>query len=149
MTNKSSGVAVILASHGFLAKEALRSAEMIVGKQDNCAYLAVTENLNLEQAKERMNQMFDELDTSHGTIILCDILGGTPSNVSGTFCLERENTLVLSGLNLPMLLDLFTNRYRSLDELAESLEKSYKMGFQNISARFKEEEQDDDGSGIL
>lgn len=149
MTNKSSGVAVILASHGFLAKEALRSAEMIVGKQDNCAYLAVTENLNLEQAKERMNQMFDELDTSHGTIILCDILGGTPSNVSGTFCLERENTLVLSGLNLPMLLDLFTNRNRSLDELAESLEKSYKMGFQNISARFKEEEQDDDGSGIL
>lgn len=149
MTNKSSGVAVILASHGFLAKEALRSAEMIVGKQDNCAYLAVTENLNLEQAKERMNQMFDELDTSNGTIILCDILGGTPSNVSGTFCLERENTLVLSGLNLPMLLDLFTNRNRSLDELAESLEKSYKMGFQNISARFKEEEQDDDGSGIL
>ncbi|MEB3363858.1 hypothetical protein SDC49_09270 [Lactobacillus sp. R2/2] len=58
---------------------------MIVGKQENCAYLAVTENLNLDQAKEKMNQMYDELDTSNGTIIICDILGGTPSNVSGTF----------------------------------------------------------------
>lgn len=48
-----------------------------------------------------------------------------------------------------MLLDLFTNRNRSLAELAESLEKSYNMGFQNISERFKEEEQDEDGSGIL
>ena len=89
MTDSKSGVAVILASHGYLAKEALRSAEMIVGKQDNCAYLAVTEDLNLEQAKEQMNRMYDELDTSKGTIILCDILGGTPSNVSGTFCLEK------------------------------------------------------------
>ena len=148
MTDSKSGVAVILASHGYLAKEALRSAEMIVGKQDNCAYLAVTEDLNLEQAKEQMNRMYDELDTSKGTIILCDILGGTPSNVSGTFCLEKDNILVLSGLNLPMLLDLFTNRDRSLNELADSLKKSYDMGFQNISARCKEEDQDEDGSGI-
>lgn len=149
MTSKTAKVAVILASHGYFAKEALRSAEMIVGKQDNCAYLAVTEDLNLQQAKEQMEEMYAELDTSNGTVILCDILGGTPSNVSGTFCLEKENTLVLSGLNLPMLLDLFTNRQHSLDELAESLEKSYEMGFQNISARFKEEEQEENGSGIL
>lgn len=149
MTSKTAKVAVILASHGYFAKEALHSAEMIVGKQDNCAYLAVTEDLNLQQAKAQMEKMFAELDTSNGTVILCDILGGTPSNVSGTFCLEKENTLVLSGLNLPLLLDLFTNRQRSLDELAESLEKSYEMGFQNISARFKEEEQEENGSGIL
>lgn len=149
MTSKTAKVAVILASHGYFAKEALHSAEMIVGKQDNCAYLAVTEDLNLQQAKEQMEEMYAELDTSNGTVILCDILGGTLSNVSGTFCLEKENTLVLSGLNLPMLLDLFTNRQRSLDELAESLEKSYEMGFQNISARFKEEEQEENGSGIL
>lgn len=149
MTDKTAKVAVILASHGYFAKEALHSAEMIVGKQDNCAYLAVTEDLNLQQAKEQMEEMFTQLDISNGTVILCDILGGTPSNVSGTFCLEKENTLVLSGLNLPMLLDLFTNRQRSLDELAESLEKSYEMGFQNISARFKEEEQEENGSGIL
>ncbi|WEV71055.1 PTS sugar transporter subunit IIA [Lactobacillus sp. ESL0785] len=149
MVNKTPGVAVILASHGYLAKEALHSAEMIVGKQDNCAYLAVTENLNLDQAKTQMQQMYENLDTSKGTIILVDILGGTPSNVSGTFCLEKDNVLVLSGLNLPMLLDLFTNRNRSLDELAESLTKSYKMGFQNITDRFKEQEQEDDVSGIL
>lgn len=53
MANNNSEVAVILASHGYLAKEALRSAEMIVGKQENCAYLAVTENLNLDQAKKK------------------------------------------------------------------------------------------------
>lgn len=148
MIDKSSNVAVILASHGFFAKEALRSAEMIVGKQQNCAYLAVKEDMNLEQAKNQMEKLLINLDTSKGIIILCDILGGTPSNVSGAFCLKHENTLVLSGLNLPMLLDLFTNRNRNLNELAESLEKSYKMGFQNISERFREEDQED-GSGIL
>ncbi|WEV40286.1 PTS sugar transporter subunit IIA [Lactobacillus sp. ESL0681] len=149
MSEESGAVAVILASHGYFAQEALKSAEMIVGKQTNCAVLAVTEELNLAQAKEQMARKYDLLDTSNGTIILVDILGGTPSNVSGTFYLEKDHVLVLSGLNLPMLLDLFTNRQRSLTELAQSLANSYELGFQNISARFEEQEEDENGSGVL
>ncbi|WEV43193.1 PTS sugar transporter subunit IIA [Lactobacillus sp. ESL0684] len=149
MSEKDGSVAVILASHGYFAQEALKSAEMIVGKQTNCAVLAVTEEMNLAQAKEQMARKYESLDTSNGTIILVDILGGTPSNVSGTFYLEKDHVLVLSGLNLPMLLDLFTNRGRSLPELAQSLASSYEIGFQNISARFEEQEEDENGSGVL
>ncbi|AXX65226.1 PTS sugar transporter subunit IIA [Bombilactobacillus bombi] len=142
MTKKS--VAVILASHGSFAKYALDSAEMIVGKQNNCGVLSVTMDLNLEEATQKMTDIYQSLDTSAGTVILVDILGGTPSNVSGNFCLTKPNVLVISGLNLPMLLDLFTNRQRSLEEIAESLQQSYQIGFQNITERFQEEEQEDD-----
>lgn len=141
-------VAVILASHGDFAKYALNSAEMIVGKQKNVGVLSVTLDLNLDQAKQEMEEIYDRLDHRGGTIILVDILGGTPSNVSGNFCLTKDNVLVISGLNLPMLLDLFNNRKRDLNELAISLQKSYKMGFQNITERFKEEDLTD-GSETL
>lgn len=146
--SKDLPVAVILASHGEFAKSALASAEMIVGKQENVGVLSVSLDLNLDQAKQAMNQIYDSLDLRGGTVILVDILGGTPSNVSGSFCLTKDQIVVISGLNLPMLLDLFSNRQRSLTEIAASLEKSYRIGFQNITERFKEEDSED-GSETL
>lgn len=137
-------VALVVASHGEFAKYALQSAEMIAGKQDNCGVLSVDMDFDLQDAIDQMKEQLSQLDRSAGTIILVDILGGTPSNVSGRLVFEEENILVLSGLNLPMLLDLLTNRERSLDELASSLEQSYQQGFKNITELFKQGDDDDE-----
>lgn len=137
-------VALIVASHGQLAKYALDSAEMVVGKQENCGVLTVSMDLTLDDAIHQMEEQFAGLDRSAGTVILVDILGGTPSNVSGRLALTEENVLVLSGLNLPMLIDLLMNRERSLDEIAESLEVSYHGGFCNVTKLFKEREEEDE-----
>ncbi|MGY3777992.1 PTS sugar transporter subunit IIA [Isobaculum melis] len=139
-----SEVALIVASHGEFAKAALESAEMIVGKQTNCGVLTVEMAFTLDDAIQAMEEQYQQLDHSSGTVILVDILGGTPSNVSGRFVLSKENVLVMSGLNLPLLLDLLTNRNRTLDEIAASLEESYKAGFNNVTKLFEKGEDEDE-----
>ncbi|MBO1305685.1 PTS sugar transporter subunit IIA [Enterococcus sp. 669A] len=140
----SQEVALLVASHGEFAKYALESAEMIVGKQENCGALTVSMDFTLDDAIQEMEGQIAQLDCSNGVVVLVDILGGTPSNVSGRLVLTQENVLVLSGLNLPMLLDLLTNRGRSLDEIAESLESSYQVGFNNVTKLFKEGAEEDE-----
>jgi len=139
-----SKVALIAASHGQLARHALDSAEMVVGKQENCGVLTVSMDMTLEDAAVEMEKEFDRLDCSGGLVILVDLLGGTPSNASGRLALTHDNVLVLSGLNLPMLLDLLLNRERSLEEIAASLEESYHGGFCNITQLFNERKDEDE-----
>lgn len=140
----SQKVALLVASHGEYAKYALKSAEMIAGNQENCGVLSVAMDFTLDDAIQEMENQIAKLDCSNGVVILVDILGGTPCNVSGCLVLTRENVLVLSGLNLPMLLDLLTNRERSLTEIAESLEESYYAGFNNVTKLFEEGEDKDE-----
>ncbi len=149
MSESENEVAVILASHGYFAQEALKSAEMIVGKQKNCATFSVTEEMSLKEARNQVFNIYNSLETKKGTVILVDILGGTPSNVSGALCLQTDNTVVLSGLNMPMLLDLFTNRTRSLKSIAKLLKNAYQLGFKNISDTLTEKRQDNNGSSFL
>lgn len=137
-------VALIVASHGQMAKYALDSAEMVIGKQENCGVLTVSMDMTLDDAIEKMEEEFNRLDRSAGTVILVDILGGTPSNVSGRLAMTHDNVLVLSGLNLPMLIDLLMNRERTLDEIAASLEESYHNAFSNVTKLVNEREDEDE-----
>ena len=139
-----SQVAVLVASHGEFAKHALKSAEMIVGEQENYGVVTVSMNLTLADAEKEIADELNKLDRSGGTVILVDIFGGTPSNISGRIVLSEENVLAVSGLNLPMLLDLLSNRDRSLDEISESLEKTYHEGFTNITEQLKKGEDEDE-----
>lgn len=137
-------VAVIVASHGEFAKYALESAEMIVGKQENYGVLTVSMDSNLADSEKEMTYELSKLDRSAGTVILVDIFGGTPSNISGRIVLTEEDVLVISGLNMPMLIDLLSNRERNLTEIAQSLANTYQEGFTNITEKFKERDDDDE-----
>ena len=90
--------AVLLASHGHLAKYALDSAQMVMGKLENCDYLSVTIDVTPEDAKKLVEQKIGQLDTSAGLVILVDVFGGTPSNIAtevlmqGTKCISLKRT---------------------------------------------------------
>ncbi|MGX6978335.1 PTS sugar transporter subunit IIA [Vagococcus elongatus] len=142
-------VAVLVASHGRFAEAALESAEMIVGKQENCGCLSVEMDVNLKEAIEEMQSILDGLETSAGTVVLVDLFGGTPSNVSGNIVLKNDKILAISGLNLPMLIQLLLNRHMSLDELAEDLEKTYLSGFTNITEVLSKEDNNEDECEVL
>lgn len=135
-------VALVVASHGEFAKYALDSAEMVVGKQENCGVLTVSMELSFADVVNQMEEVFHGLDRSNGTVILVDILGGTPSNVSGRLALTNEGVLVVSGLNLPLLIELLTNRDRSLEDIGNALETAYHSSFVNVSRLFKEREKE-------
>lgn len=120
-------VALLLMSHGNFAKELLKSAELIVGKQENYETLGVHLDDQIDHLREQMYEKVDSLDTTQGLVVLTDISGGTPMNMAGLL-LERSNVLVCSGTNLPMLIELLFNREKQIEEIKEILKSAYMEG---------------------
>lgn len=120
-------IAVLLMSHGNFAKSAIESAELIIGKQENYETLSVFVVDHVNSLKEEMLEKVERLDTSKGLIVFTDIVGGTPMNLAGNL-IERENTIICSGLNLPILLEILLNRSKSIDELKEDLKNKDNYG---------------------
>ncbi len=101
-------VGVVLATHGRLAEELLRGAEMICGPIENCRALTLSATTALDDAREALAGAITEVDQGQGVLVLTDMFGGTPSNLALTFVDERVE--VVTGVNLPMLLKLTTAR---------------------------------------
>ncbi len=137
-------IAVLLMSHGDFAKSAIESAELIIGKQENYETLSVFLVDHVNSLKEEMLEKVERLDTSKGLIVFTDIVGGTPMNLAGNL-IERENTIICSGLNLPILLQVLLNRSKSIEELKKELknEESYGIIIRTNDDLGKEVDEDD------
>jgi len=124
-------VGLVVATHGNLGVELLVSAQMIIGPVRNAKAVSVNQSSSMEDIRDDITVAIAEVGTDgKGIIIVTDMFGGTPANVSMTF-LEPQIVEVLTGVNLPMLLKFFnTQENLALDELAAIL-KSY--GQQSIA----------------
>lgn len=116
---------ILLGSHGHFAKEALKSAEMIIGEQKNVASFSLEENMDLEMTIKKAQEAYTSLDTTDGVIILTDIVGGTPSNVANVIQKKNKNTYVLSGFNLPILLQIFLNREQTAEQIVKQVKEMF------------------------
>lgn len=135
-------VALLLMSHGDFAREAMKSAEMVFGRQENYETLSVFLADQVDALKEEMFEKVEKLDTSKGLLVFTDIVGGTPMNLAGNL-LGREHTIICSGLNLPMLIEALVNRGKTVEELKTVLETAYRMGM-TIRTDLEEEDDEDD-----
>ncbi len=124
-------IGLVVATHGNLGTELLASAQMIIGPVRNARAVSITQESSMESIREAIAKAIaDVVKDGHGVIIVTDMFGGTPANVSMTF-LEPQAVEVLTGVNLPMLLKFFNSQENlALDELAGIL-KSY--GQQSIA----------------
>lgn len=137
----SDEIAILLMSHGDFAKEAMKSAEMVFGRQDNYETMSVFLVDQVDALRQEMLEKVEKLDTSKGLLVFTDIVGGTPMNLAGSL-LGRENTIVCSGLNLPVLIEALMNRNKTVQELKTVIEAAYQMGM-TIRTEILEEEEDD------
>lgn len=134
---------IILASHGLFAQEALKSAEMIIGlPQKNVVVLSVTKGKTYEESLDEIQTKLKALNEKNAeTLILVDIFGGTPANVSTYLTLTNENVLVYSGLNMPVLLELCLSNPENLVEAKKIIERTYPQALVNITEKAKEGEK--------
>ena len=127
-------IPVILISHGHYAKYALESAEMIIGKQENCEVISVTEDKDLDSVTKELEEVYKKLKNEKGAVILTDIRGGTPSNAAANLLVREDDILALSGYNMPLLLELFTNRDLGMEELKASLYEAFNESLVDLRA---------------
>ncbi|MGM0212863.1 PTS sugar transporter subunit IIA [Enterococcus sp. AZ109] len=125
--------AILLGSHGNYAVEALKSAEMIIGEQTNVSSFSLSETMDLAMTIEAAQKSFDRLEKEQGTLILVDLMGGTPANVATIIKRKNPNVRLLTGFNLPLLIETFMNREtKNLDELTEYLKSQFTLTLTEI-----------------
>lgn len=103
-------VSIVIATHGGMAKELLRTAEMIVGNQENIAVIDFEPEDGNSKLKDKYTKAIENLNLEEGLIFLVDLFGGSPFNVASQIAVEGNKMDVVTGVNVPMLLEVLVSR---------------------------------------
>lgn len=114
-------IGLVLVTHGNLGTELINTAEFILGRIDHAASVSINVQSIPDSMRLEIEQAIKKVDQGQGVIILTDMFGGTPSNLSLSF-LNVNHVEVLSGVNLPMIIKLVQARKTvPLAELAQTV----------------------------
>lgn len=101
-------IGVAIAGHGSFAAGLRDAAEMIMGPQEQLALVDLRPAENLDEYRERLERAVREVDSGEGTLVLVDLFGGSPSNVSAYLLGPKAE--VVTGVSLPMLIEVLAAR---------------------------------------
>jgi len=120
-------VGIVVATHGGLAAELVRTAEEIVGKIEGIVAVCVHQGEKGEEIRRKLKEAIESVCGEEGVIVLTDIFGGSPTNIA--YALMKEYKMrIICGVNLPMILELALHRHmRSLEDLARLVERTGKV----------------------
>ena len=111
-------VGVVVVTHTDYGTRLIAAAGMILGAQHACVAVSVDTNVAMDATMDALRQAVADVDCGSGVLLLTDMFGGTPTNLSlsllGTGKLE-----VITGVNLPMLLKVLGMRSLPLSRLAD------------------------------
>ncbi len=115
-------IGIVLVGHNHLAEEFHNVVKTIVGEVGHIASVYIDHAEQAEASMKRVAEAIKNVDSGEGVLVLTDMFGGTPSNLSLSF-LEQGKVEVLTGVNLPMLVKVITLRDtgKDLSELAREL----------------------------
>ena len=106
-------IGVVITTHGHLADELLRTVEFIVDKAEQITALSIDPARPIDELQSDIRKAIKQVDTGDGILVLTDMYGGTPANMTLTF-LEENRVEVITGVNLPMLIKLCQCRRKNL-----------------------------------
>jgi PTS system mannose-specific IIA component len=108
-------IGIVVVSHGQVAGELVNAARNIVGEVPAIAAVSIAWADDMSAAREKIERALSEVGGGD-VLILTDMFGGTPTNVSLPFLSPRVE--IVTGVNLPMLIKLIGLREGSLLEVA-------------------------------
>jgi PTS system mannose-specific IIA component len=121
-------IGLVIATHANLGSEILLATEMIIGTLSQARAVGIRKEDSVEEIRAAVAGAIEAVSADHGVIVMTDMFGGTPSNISLAF-LEPGRVEVLTGVNLPMVLKFFNSQEGlSLAELALLLQSYGQQG---------------------
>ncbi|WP_309667802.1 PTS fructose transporter subunit IIA [Tabrizicola sp.] len=102
-------IGIVIVAHGGLAREYLLAVEHVVGKQDGVRVVAIEDDHDRTAKQMEICDAADSVDTGQGVVLVTDMFGGSPSNLSLPAC-ATTGRRILYGANLPMLIKLAKSR---------------------------------------
>ncbi|MBK4215857.1 PTS fructose transporter subunit IIA [Paracoccus caeni] len=103
-------IGIVIVAHGGLAREYKSAVEHVVGPQSGISAVSIEDDHDREGKKAEIQAAADAVDTGDGVVLVTDLFGGSPSNLSLPACAHCDRT-ILYGANLPMLVKLAKSRH--------------------------------------
>ena len=121
-------IGVLIVTHRELAEALISVCDLIMGHQEGMAAVSLDPSEAPESSREQIKLGLGQVNNGDGVIVLTDMLGGTPSNLSLSF-LQEGKVEVVTGVNLPMLMKLAHLRGdKDLKEVASALRQYGQQG---------------------
>lgn len=128
-------IGIVIVAHGGLAREYLAAVEHVVGAQAGIKAISIAAEHDRRKKQQEICVAADDVDQGTGVVLVTDLHGGSPSNLSLLACRQQDRR-IMYGANLPMLIKLAKSRHKPVsDAVRAALEAGKKyMDIQNISA---------------
>lgn len=124
---------IIICTHGKTGIETLNSVEMILGSQSNIKAVEFLESYSPEDIMDKFNSKISEFTDVNNILFLVDIKGGTPFNVAVRYTLENKNAKILTGVNIPMLIEAAMSKdANSIEDLAKLAKEAAIMSIEEV-----------------
>src|SRR5271157_1657644 len=120
-------IGLLLLTHGELGRQFLTTARLIgLNSEESVSALGIDPTDSPDLLRDQVAQSIKKVDSGNGVLILTDLFGGTPTNLSLSF-LKDGKVEVVTGLNLPMIIKAINSRsdhdLRTLAKLASEAGK--------------------------
>lgn len=131
-------IGILVVTHSLLGNALIETAQFITGEPlDNVLAVSIDIRENADALRQKIKQSIKTVNKQKGVLILTDMFGGTPSNLSYSF-LEEGKIEVISGVNLPVLIKAVNSRdTMELSKLAECIESYGKKSISMASGILK------------
>lgn len=123
-------IGMVVVTHGRLAEEFIAATEHVVGKQQNLRAICIAPDDSAETRRADIQAAVKAVDTGDGVVVLTDMFGGTPSNLSISI-MEQGKVEVIAGINLPIMIKLAT--IRNTVPLADAVMQAQEAGRKYIN----------------
>lgn len=111
-------VGIIIITHANYGAALLSATESILGSIPNCVAMSVDMTADVEETVNKLRDTVESMDKGNGVLILTDMFGGTPTNLSLSL-LSTDSVEVVTGVNLPMILRAASQNPTRVELLAE------------------------------
>jgi mannose/fructose/sorbose-specific phosphotransferase system IIA component len=130
-------IGIVVVSHGKLSEQLVAAASLILGEAKDVKAVTFMARESLEDLRKKTSEAADAF-TSDGCLIFTDIMGGSATNVSIEIMKSRNDVYVVTGVNLPMLLEAINSREeKSLKDLANQVSNSGTRSIINLKEFFE------------
>ncbi len=131
-------IAIILGTHGKFSEEILKSTEMILGEQENIATITFLPGEGADDLMKKYEDAIKSLKCEDGVLFMVDLFGGSPFNAASRIAAKEENMDIITGINIPMLLEVFSAREDStVEELAKLALSTGHLGIKSLKEVLK------------
>ncbi|MAX73500.1 PTS sugar transporter subunit IIA [Alterinioella nitratireducens] len=111
-------IGIVIVAHGGLARELHKAVEHVVGRQAGMLSISIGADDDRSRRQREICDAADAVDEGDGVVVVTDMFGGSPSNLSLRAC-RPSNRKILTGVNLPMLIKLAKSRNQPVGRAVE------------------------------